>query len=80
MDGSAVKLLLFGRFMGNLMRSVLCIALFLVLMSLAVPAYTANDALPDPTSTDFCQAVQKIMASTDRAGEITLFTICTRAE
>ncbi|MDP6675290.1 MAG: hypothetical protein QGH93_10665 [Gammaproteobacteria bacterium] len=56
------------------MRSVLCIALFLVLMSLAVPAYTANDALPDPTSTDFCQAVQKIMASTDRAGEITLFT------
>lgn len=30
--------------------------------------------LPDPTSTEFCQAVQKIMANTDRAGNITLFT------
>lgn len=42
---------------------------------LAASAVTSRaDTLPPPTSTEFCRAVQQIMASTDRVGENTLFT------
>ncbi len=55
------------------MMPVLHLVLLIALMALAGPSQ-AGDMLPDPTSTEFCQAVQKIMASTDRAGNNTLFT------
>jgi len=43
-------------------------------VALSVSAYARDEVLPDPTSTEFCRAVQRIMASTDRAGDNTLFT------
>lgn len=56
------------------MVSYLRVASFLVLVALVPSAHADADSLPEPTSPEFCQSVQKIMASTDRAGEITLFT------
>jgi len=44
------------------------------LATFALPVFAQNDVLPAPVSTEFCQAVQKIMASTEMVGENTLFT------
>ena len=50
-------------------------ALKLVLLAIfALPVFAQNDVLPDPVSPEFCQVVQKIMASTAMEGENTLFT------
>lgn len=56
------------------MTSVSRVSLFVTFTALSVSAHALGNGLPDPTSTEFCQAVQKIMASTDRAGDNTLFT------
>ncbi|HJP38345.1 MAG TPA: hypothetical protein QF499_04330 [Gammaproteobacteria bacterium] len=56
------------------MRFVSRLVPILVLMPLALSVHAANNPLANPTSTEFCQAVQRIMASTDRAGEVKLFT------
>jgi hypothetical protein len=56
------------------MISVWRVSLLLLVVALTTSVHARGDALPDPTSTEFCQAVQKIMASTDRAGDNTLFT------
>lgn len=47
------------------------VAVFLVLLT---GAASADDALPSPESEAFCGAVQRILASTDRQGTVTLFT------
>jgi hypothetical protein len=46
----------------------------LVLPALALPTFAQTDALPDPTSSEFCQVVQKIMANTEVDGDNTVFT------
>ena len=46
----------------------------LTAFALALPPAARAETLPEPTSPEFCQAVQQIMASTDRAGNIELFT------
>ena len=46
----------------------------LTIFALALPLTARAETLPEPTSPEFCQAVQQIMASTDRAGNIELFT------
>jgi hypothetical protein len=49
----------------------------LVLVTCALfvqPVFAQGEALPDPTSTEFCQAVQMYMASTDKMGDNTLFS------
>jgi hypothetical protein len=46
----------------------------IVLVAFTFPVFAQNDALPDPVSAEFCQTVQKIMASTTMVGENTLFT------
>ena len=51
-------------------RSILLVALALF----TLPLFGQTAALPDPTSVEFCQAVQKIMANTAMEGENTLFT------
>lgn len=56
------------------MISVWRISLLLMFGALITSANADVDRLPEPTSTEFCQAVQKIMASTDRAGDNTMFT------
>ncbi len=40
---------------------------------LSAPATAAGADLPDPTSGEFCQRVQQILASTEMTGEITVF-------
>jgi hypothetical protein len=45
-----------------------------VLATFALPVFAQSDVLPDSVSAEFCQAVQKIMASTAMVGENTLFT------
>jgi len=51
-----------------------CISLFTALLAVCVSAPAGSEPLPDPASTEFCQAVQRILSGTDRAGENTLFT------
>ncbi len=51
-----------------------CVSLLTALLTVSVSVPARSDALPDPTSTGFCQTVQQILSSTDRAGENTLFT------
>lgn len=51
-------------------RSLLLVALAIF----TLPLLGQAAALPDPTSVEFCQAAQKIMASTAMEGENTLFT------
>lgn len=46
----------------------------LVLAAWAPAAFAETDALPDPTSAEFCQAVQRIMANTEVESDNTLFT------
>jgi hypothetical protein len=46
----------------------------LVIAILLQPAYAQNALLPDPTDPNFCQAVQKFMASTEVESDNTLFT------
>jgi hypothetical protein len=43
-------------------------------LALLCVAASADDFLPAPESDAFCGAVQKILASTDRQGSVTLFT------
>jgi hypothetical protein len=50
------------------------VSLLLIFAALSVSAHASDEVLPDSTSTAFCQAVQRIMANTDRAGDNTLFT------
>jgi hypothetical protein len=45
-----------------------------VLATFALPVFAQSDVLPDSVSAEFCQTVQKIMASTAMVGENTLFT------
>ena len=45
-----------------------------MLFALVLPVTVPADTLPAPTSPEFCQAVQQIMANTDRAGNVELFT------
>jgi len=52
---------------------------FIALAALALPVFVLPaparaDALPDPTSAEFCQVVQKIMANTDVESDNTVFT------
>jgi len=35
------------------------------LATFALPVFAQNDVLPDPVSAEFCQAAQKLMASTE---------------
>lgn len=51
-----------------------CISLSAALLTVLAAVPARSDALPEPTSTEFCQAVQQILSSTDLAGENTLFT------
>jgi hypothetical protein len=49
--------------------------LFLIVIAILLqPAYAQNALLPDPTDPNFCQAVQKFMASTEVESDNTLFT------
>lgn len=51
-----------------------CVSLSAALLAVFAAVPARGDTMPNPTSTEFCQAVQQILSSTDRAGENTLFT------
>jgi hypothetical protein len=61
----------FGKYQGLFMFRLILLAAFAVFM---FPVFAQAENLPDPTSAEFCQAVQKLMASTEMEGENTLFT------
>jgi len=56
------------------MTSLTRVSLLLLFAGFSFAAQARADELPDPTSTEFCRAVQRIMANTDRAGQNLLFT------
>jgi hypothetical protein len=58
----------FGGF--AMIRTILTISLIVI----TAPVYSQATDLPDPTSVEFCQVVQKIMANTSMEGENTLFS------
>lgn len=49
------------------------VALLVVFATYALPAFAQAATLPEPTSTQFCQQVQKILANTDVESTNTLF-------
>jgi len=56
------------------MKSILSVLSLVTCALLSISTHAQGNILPDPTTGQFCQSVQKIMASTDRGGDITLFT------
>jgi hypothetical protein len=50
------------------------LAALLTLAALQCPAGAQTTALPDPTTEDFCMAVQRITANTEHSGANTVFT------
>lgn len=46
---------------------------FVAVIAVAAPVYLSADDLPDPTSGEFCQVAQQVLASTDMRGKITVF-------
>ena len=56
------------------MRFLTRVSPFMLLAALSFTTQVSGAELPDPTSTEFCRAVQRIMANTDRSGQNTLFT------
>ena len=50
------------------------VSLFMLCVVSSVTVQAGDSVLPEPTSTEFCRAVQRIMANTERSGQNTLFT------
>ena len=55
------------------MTSIIGIVLLVSAAAMAVPAHAQSRVLPDPTSAEFCQAVQQIMANTAVMSNNTVF-------
>lgn len=58
--------------MKSIIRTTRYVTCFIVAVASA-PLLAANTPLPDPTSGEFCQKAQQVLASTDVVGNITVF-------